>query len=124
MQGQVLFQAALHQPGAQGVGRLSQVHSRPAEDQQVTGAGAGHIGQTFGFRRLGPLILLGCSSSLPPVGIEVKVQVGVSLRRWHPTASELAGTGLDRFAAFPEKGADHHGIFQPLAAVHGHHGDG
>ena len=58
------------------------------------------------------------------MGIEVKIQVGFSLRRWHPTPSELAGTGLDRFAAFPEKGADHHGIFQPLAAVHGHHGDG
>ena len=108
----------LLQPAAQGVPGVGQVRSGPAEHQQVLGAGAGHVGQALRLGDLGLLVLLGREPAHAPVGLQVQVQLRLTACR--PAAAEA----LRRFGGLPEVGADHQGVLEPFAAVHGHHGDG
>ena len=85
----------------------------------MLGAGAGDVGQPFRLSDLRLLVLLGGEPAHAPVGIEVQVQLGLPAGAPAP-AQALAGFA----AALPEVGADHQGVLQSLAAVHGHHGDG
>ena len=123
MQGKRSLLAVLEQPGAEGVSFLCAVGTRPAQHQQVLGARARHIGKPFGFCDLSLLILLGCKTTLPPVGIEMEIQVGIVVASWRPPTSQLAPISFDRFLAFPEIRAEHHGIFESFAAMHRYDGD-
>ena len=103
------------QPGGQG-GILLAVGPGPDQNQLGLGSGHRHIGQPLGLGRGLPLRLLRRLPALPPVDIhphQALSGAGVT-----PERTGHGGGGL------PEVGADHHRIFQTLAAVDGDHGDG
>ena len=55
------------------------------------------------------------------MGVEVQVQPRPAGPGGLPAATDLAQAGLDRRLALPEERADHHRVFQALAAIHRDH---
>ena len=83
--------------------------------------GGRHIGEPLPFLGLGGLVLEAGLAADAPVGVEVQVQPGPASSGWLPAATELGQASLDGRLGLPEIGANHHRVFQALAAVHGDH---
>ena len=113
------------QPGVQGVALLV-VGRSPGQDQQMHGPGCGHVGQALPFFQVGlELVVMGLIANAP-VAVEVQIQPGlsVSVPAGMPAHAQPLGPWPLAAGGLPEVGANHHRIFQALAAVHGHHRDG
>ena len=121
LQGQVSFVAiGIEQPGTDGSGLVGRVVGQ-AQHQQVPGSGGGYVGQSLPFLGLGGLVLEAGLAADAPVGVEVQVEPRPAGPGGLPAATELAQAGLDRRLALPEERADHHRVFQALAAIHRDH---
>ena len=113
------------QPGVQGVALLV-VGWSPGQHQQMHGPGCGHVGQALPFLQFGlQLVAMGLVTNAP-VAVEVQIQPRLPffLPAGMPAHAQPLGPGPLAAGGLPEVGANHHRIFQALAAVHGHHRDG
>ena len=98
----------------------------PGQDQQMHGPGCGHVGQALPFLQVGlQLVVMGLIANAP-VAVEVQIQPGFTffLPAGMPAHTQPLGPRALAAGGLPEVGANHHRIFQALAAVHGHHRDG
>ena len=87
----------------------------------MLGPGGGHVGEPLPFLGLGGLVLEAGLAAAAPVGVQVQVQPRPARPGGLPAATQLGQARLDRRLALPEVGADHHRVFQALAAIHRDH---
>ena len=110
------------EPGVKGVALLP-LGRAPGQHEQLLGPGGGHIGKALPLLQFGLQLLVSGGMARTPVTVQVQVQQGITALRRCPAHPESLGS-LAAAGGLPQVGANHHRVFQPLTAVHGHHRHG
>ena len=106
------------QPGVEGVALLP-LGRPPGQHQQQPRPGGGHVGEAFPLLQLSLQLVLPGGKPSPPVAIQMQIEQGIAAAGLPAHADPLGPAAVS--GGLPEVGADHHRVFQALAAVHRHH---